>query len=160
MILGPFTTAQAARFAGFRSRMMVDYLCRSGIVVPCLGANPGRGRTRLYTFGEVVLLRALSRLLENGLPVARLRRALETQRKRFQELSPTAVIDRFLITNGHDVFFENEPGRFVELTKDGQMAFAFIVDIERARSDVISSAATSRVRFRGAKRIAGVREPL
>jgi hypothetical protein len=152
IIAGPFTTAQAAKFAGFKSSSMVDYLCRAGILVPSLGANPGRGRSRLYTFGEVVLLRALNRLLESRLPVARLKEALERQQKDFRYLTAEGAIRRFLITDGCDVFLEDEPGRLVNLNKDGQMAFAFVVDVEHARRDVIRMAEATRQRFRGAKR--------
>ena len=136
MIFESYTTAQATRVTGFKSPMMVEYLYREGVVIPSIRANPGRGRSCLYSFGDLVLLRALNRLLESKLPVAKLKQALDTQRKIFSDLGPDSEIARYLITDGKNVLLHNYPSHLVELNKDGQLAFAFIVDIHDAREDV------------------------
>lgn len=136
MIFKSYTTAQATRIAGFKSPMMVEYLYREGVVVPSIRANPGRGRSCLYNFGDLVLLRTVRRLLESKLPVSKLTRALDTLRKKFSELGPESEIARYLITDGKNVLLHNNPSHLVELNKDGQLAFAFIVDIHDARADI------------------------
>ena len=132
-----FTLQQAAEIAEFKTASMVDYLCRSGIVVPSALSSPGRGRKRLYTLGDLIVLRALNRLLKSGLPVSRLKKGLQTLRKRLKNQRPDSAIVKYLITDGRSVFFEDDPGVFTDLTADGQMAFAFIVDLSQAKADVL-----------------------
>jgi DNA-binding transcriptional MerR regulator len=130
-----FTTAEAARIGGFK-KPMVDYLCRTGIVTPTGLARPGRGKSRLYSYGDLVLLRSISRLLQSRLPVRKLKDALEQQRQSFRTLTRGAHIGQFLITDGTEVFISDDVGKFVSLTNPGQFVFAFIVDIKDAQRHV------------------------
>jgi DNA-binding transcriptional MerR regulator len=139
MLKQTFTTREVAKLAGYRTAMMVDYLNRQEIIRPSVLNHPGRGRARLYSFGDVVLLRAVNRLLATGLPVSRLKAALKKLQRDFKHLSADTVLKRFLITDGRDVILEDEPGALVNLSSGGQMAFAFIVDIEHARKEVMSA---------------------
>src|SRR5262249_41239093 len=118
-----FTAAQAARLAGFRSPMMVDYLARTEVVVPSVLKQPGRGRRRLYSFGDLVVLRAVSRLLESGISVARLKMALQSLQRNFRQLNPEDALSRYLITDGRNVYLEEESGALTDLTRAGQMTF-------------------------------------
>jgi len=138
-----FSTREAARLAGYKRASMIDYLCRTGVVEPSGRHEPGRGRGRLYTFGDVVLLRAISGLLASGLPVRRLRIALdELRRGQFQNLRENTAIAQFLITDGTAVWLKENPSALTELTSGGQMAFAFVVDIHAARDTVLQLVAS------------------
>lgn len=136
MLVGPFTTSETLRLTGFRSGAMLGYLARSELIVPSIRPQPGRGRTKLYSFGDVVLLRAINRVLESGIPVSRLKTALQRLRISFRDLRTDTALQRYLITDGRDIFLEEEPGRLVNLNAEGQMTFAFIIDIRKAQSDV------------------------
>ena len=125
-----FPTNRAAVLAGFNTGHMVDYLARTGVVVPSVRATPGRGRTRLYSFQDIVLLRALNRLLKKGIPVQRLKDAQKTYCRLFERKKGRTLPARYLMTDGERVLFEEEPGKIVDLTDNGQMAFAFIVDLK------------------------------
>lgn len=132
-----FTCRQAARLAGFDNHMMVDYLCRQKLVVPSLRSAPGRGRARLYTFWDVVLLRAINRILSAGIPVARLKKGLSDLQKELKSLTPEeAIIRRFVVTDGHEIMMVEKAGEIVEVTNNGQLAFAFVLDAETARQEV------------------------
>ena len=150
MIKKHYSTKEAARLTGFKTSMMVAYLCRQGIVVPTKRPEPGRGRTRLYSFGDLVVLRSVNRLLTSGLPVSRLSAALNELQRRFRRIEPETALTRYLITDGHSVFLADEPGKLVDLNQDGQIAFAFIVDIEHARKDVISATQQTKDRRQSA----------
>lgn len=132
-----FSIREAAEIAGFKTAMMVDYLCRSGIVVPSKLSKPGRGRTRLFTLGDLILLRAIHRLLSSGLPVSRLKQGMLTLRKRLRSQRPESAIAKYLITDGQNVYLEDDPGVLVNLNRDGQLAFAFIIDLGHAKDDVL-----------------------
>lgn len=150
-----FTTKEVKKYAGFESTQMVDYLYRTGIVIPSgkPRAQSGRGRARLYTLGDVVLLRAINHLLQSGLPVSRLKKAIETARKNFRHMRPDTIVAKYLITDGCDVFFNNDAATLTNLNKNGQMAFAFIIDVAQAKDDVVK-AATEDNKFKSMKSVA------
>jgi DNA-binding transcriptional MerR regulator len=140
-----FSTRIAGRLAGMKPTM-IDYLARSGVVVPSVRARPGHGLPRLYSFGDVVLLRTLQVLLSRGLPVRQLRVAIHKNRAVFKSVTVSSAVKRFLITDGKELLFEDDAGRLVDLTKDGQMAFAFIADFAHARAEVSSKLKESSVK--------------
>jgi hypothetical protein len=45
---------------------MVNYLVRQRIVTPTAGARRGRGVQRKFSFGDLVVLKAVTKLLEAG----------------------------------------------------------------------------------------------
>lgn len=142
-----FVSVEAAHLSGL-SRHMIDYLCRTGVVRPSGRAAPGRGRHRHYTFGDVVLLKAISGLLTGGLPVRKLKTALDQLRKRdFKGLTEASMIGRYLITDGKRIFLRDRPNALEDLTASGQFAFAFVVDIQDARSKVVALAQKQRARY-------------
>ena len=141
-IHGPFPIAEAARLSDLTATM-VDYLCRQGIIVPSAAFKPGRGRRRLYTFGDVVMLRAVGRLLATGLSVERLKLGLTKLRTLHPEITPTSLPGRFLMSDGRDLFFRASVSELENLTSGGQYAFAFLVEFERVRDEVIGLLAMS-----------------
>lgn len=133
-----FSIREVARLAGFKRASMIDYLCRTGVVEPSGRPSPGRGRSRLYTFGDVVLLRAISGLLAGGLPVRRLRTALnELRQGKFKNLRKDTAIGQFLVTDGKGVWLKDSADVLIELTAGSQLAFAFLVDVHAARKTVL-----------------------
>lgn len=130
-----FTLADAARLAGL-SRSMVDYLCRSQALVPSLANRPGRGRRRLYSFRDIVMLRALGHLLACGISVAKLKVALTQLRSSHFLAGDAAFPGRFLITDGSSIFFDAGRGGLEDLTRRGQFVFAFVIEMERVTEEV------------------------
>lgn len=135
-----FTTQDVKKYAGFESKQMVDYLYRTGIVQPSARRKPGRGRARLYTLGDVVLLRAINRLLQSGLPVSKLKKAIEVVRRKYRHMRPETVVERYMFTDGNTVFLHDDAAKIADLNQDGQMVFAFIVDYAQAKEDVVRAA--------------------
>lgn len=118
---------------------MLNYLARSGIIPPSLSTNPGRGRKRKYSFTDVVMLRALNRLLSKGISVARLKEALK-QLNAYKVISPTTLSEKFLVTDGNTLYWKKDETTLLQLHDDGQFAFAFIIDIETIRNEVLEEA--------------------
>src|SRR2546427_267650 len=52
MKMGCFSIRQASKLTGL-TLPMVDYLCRTGVVVPTGNSVRGRGRSREYAFGDI-----------------------------------------------------------------------------------------------------------
>jgi DNA-binding transcriptional MerR regulator len=128
-----FSAEQVARISGLSS-YMIDYLSRSKIVKPTVLPQPGRGRRRLYSFGDIVVLRAVSTLLSSGISVARLRKGISTLQKQYgRELRTTP--SHFFCTDGKNVYFRDASGVVSDLTKGGQQVFAFVIDLKRLQAD-------------------------
>lgn len=142
-VVDTYTVADARRVCGFNTTYMLDYLYRSDVVRPSRSATPGRGRRRLYTFRDLVLLRSVNHLLSRGLPVRKLKLAIHKMREKFPDISLDGLggAERYLVTNGTAVYLVEREGKIIDLTKNGQMAFVFMLDVETIRNEVAEQVA-------------------
>ncbi|NKB49284.1 MAG: MerR family transcriptional regulator [Alphaproteobacteria bacterium] len=136
MVEDAFGIIDAADLAGFKNHYMVDYLCRTGIVQPSKNSAPGRGGRRLYSFHDLVLLRAVNSLLSRGLSVSRLKKAQQEFLRLHKDAEPSEILTKYLVTDGDRVLYEENSSRVIELTGNGQLAFAFVLDLARIHSEV------------------------
>ncbi len=104
-------------------------------MVASFDSSPGRGRRRLYHYEDLLVLKVVNRLLEEGLPVRRLREAFQKLRHN-PKLSDALAPERYLATDGKDVYFSKEDSLVVNLSAGGQMAFAFVLDFAGIRKAV------------------------
>jgi len=130
-----FELRAAAGLAGLRPHM-VDYLCRERILVPTLRSSPGRGRPRLFSYTDIVLLRALAHLLRAGISVKKLKVALNFLQSSDHEIASTSEATRFLVTDGSEVYYRSRENLVQELTEGRQIAFTFVIEMERVRKEV------------------------
>lgn len=130
-----FTANEAARLSGL-TRTMLDYLCRTKISEPTVACKRGKGCRRHYSFGDVVLLRSIARLLNAGISVLRLKRALQSLRKHHPDITPDSLPGTHLITNGRKIYFRRGSHSVEELIT-GQFSFAFVVELEKVKSEVL-----------------------
>lgn len=136
---GWYGAAQAARLAGL-SAAMVNYLCRSHLVEPSCSCKRGHGSTRHYSFGDVVALRLVSSLSRTGVRPTRIRAALQQLKRHHPEITLTSLPAKYVVTDGVDLYLRNARGA-VERLRDGQMAFAFVIELERLRAEVVAALA-------------------
>lgn len=137
-IIEKFTIARAGHLARL-SVPMLDYLCRTDVIVPTITGRRGRGRARYYSFGDVIILRAVARLLENGISVHHLKQGLKNLRKHHPEFSRTEVPTRLLVTDGKSLLLR-EREEVVEDLNKGQLAFGFIVELAAVQEEVVARA--------------------
>lgn len=128
------TAATAAHLSGL-SMAMVNYLCREGIVEPSCSCRRGHGTKRHYSFGDVVALRLVSRLSIAGVSPTRLRAALKGLRKHHPNITLTSLPASHIATDGKNLVL-CRPGQSIERLVDGQMAFAFVVDLAPLQAEV------------------------
>lgn len=117
-----FTAQQACRLTGCTAHQL-RYWDRVNLVRPTLQRTGGRpGRRRLYAFRDLVALRVVKSLLDNGMSVQRVRRAWDYLRR-------TADMDRHLaevklVTDGHSIFrIASNDEELIDALRDGQLAF-------------------------------------
>ena len=109
------------------------------------GGRPGR--RRLYAFRDLVALRVVKSLLDNGMSVQRVRRAWDYLRR-------TADMDRHLgevqlVTDGHSIFrVASDDAEFVDALREGQLAFFVAIDqIAREVEEDVTRFELDRERF-------------
>ena len=117
-----FTAQQACRLTGCTAHQL-RYWDRVNLVRPTMQRTGGRpGRRRLYAFRDLVALRVVKSLLDNGMSVQRVRRAWDYLRR-------TADMDRHLaevklVTDGHSIFrIASNDDELIDALKEGQLAF-------------------------------------
>jgi DNA-binding transcriptional MerR regulator len=130
-----FTIKQAARLSKL-SLTMVEYLCRTEVLRPSGCHRRGRGCRREYSFGDVVLLRAIAKLLENGISVSKLKKSLLRLRRHHPEITSEALPASLLVTDGKQVFFRESNEVLLELSK-GQLAFAFVLELSAIQQEIM-----------------------
>lgn len=126
-----FTAQQACRLTGCTPHQL-RYWDRVDLVSPSVQSTGGRpGKRRLYGFRDLVALRVVKSLLDNGMSVQRVRRAWDYLRR-------TADMDRHLaevqlVTDGQSIFrVASDEGELVDALREGQLAF-FVAINEIAR---------------------------
>jgi DNA-binding transcriptional MerR regulator len=127
-----FPAGQAAKLSGLTLHML-NYLSRYEVVIASGSIERGRGKRRMYTYADVLLLRVLAQLLNQGVSVLGLRNELTAYRKRSGGL-PDISTGRYFVTNGYTVYLQNR-GRLENLAT-GQQAFSFVLDMRPIREDL------------------------
>lgn len=112
----------AMRAAGISYRQL-DYWARTGLVEPSIQAAAGSGTQRLYSFRDLVVLRVVKSLLEAGVSLQNIRKAIETLRAHGVE--DLAAIT--LISDGTTVYECRSAEEVVDLLQGGQGVFGIAI---------------------------------
>jgi DNA-binding transcriptional MerR regulator len=142
-----FTAQQACRLTGCTPHQL-RYWDRVDLVRPSIQQTGGRpGKRRLYSFRDLVALRVVKSLLDNGMSVQRVRRAWDYLRR-------TADMDRHLaevslVTDGQSIFrVASDEEELVDALREGQMAFFVAIDeIAQEVEEDVSRFELDRERF-------------
>jgi DNA-binding transcriptional MerR regulator len=122
-----FTADQASRLTNCTAHQL-RYWDRIGLVKPTVQSTGGRpGVRRLYSFRDLVSLRVIRSLIEGGMSLQRVRRAIEFLRKRagLQE----HLSELKLVTDGQSIFkICRTDGELLDALREGQMAFFLAID--------------------------------
>ena len=133
-VLDLFQVKEAAKIAGL-SDAMVNYLSRVGIAVPSHPKTAGRGRRRRYTFGEIVFLKAVARLLDAGVSVKRLKESFGDLNAKLSKIGPVPAVMGHLVTDGKRIYLQETSIRIEDLTS-GQKCFAFLIELGPIQKEV------------------------
>jgi DNA-binding transcriptional MerR regulator len=122
-----FTAQQASRYTGCTAHQL-RYWDRIGLVRPSVQPTGGRpGVRRLYSFRDLVGLKVIRSLLENGMSLQRVRRAIEYLRKKAGLEEHLSEVK--LVTDGKSIFkVARNDGEIIDALKEGQMAFFLKLD--------------------------------
>nr|WP_222267029.1 MerR family transcriptional regulator [Modestobacter marinus] len=113
-------TACAA--AGITYRQL-DYWARTGLVAPSVRSATGSGTQRLYSFRDILVLKVVKRLLDTGVSLQNIRKAVDHLRQRgVRELANVT-----LLSDGATVYECTSAEEVVDLLAGGQGVFGIAV---------------------------------
>lgn len=138
-LINDFLISDAARLSGL-SRTMLDYLCREKVMIPSGLGRRGRGCPRRYSFGDVVMLRIIARLLRAGVSVKRLKVAFRAFRRCHKDITPASFPAQYLVTDGHRVYMRDRDS-LLDLDGTRQMSFLFILELRDVHQEVLRAVA-------------------
>jgi len=142
-----FTAQQASRLTNCTQHQL-RYWDRVGLVRPSVQGTGGRpGVRRMYSFRDLVALRVVRGLLDNGMSVQRVRRAWSYLRRHAdfdQQLSEVR-----LVSDGRSIFRVNaEETEIMDALRAGQLAFFGTIDsVTRSVAEDISRFELDREHF-------------
>ena len=117
-----FTAQQACQFTGCTPHQL-RYWDRVDLVRPSIQSTGGRpGRRRLYSFRDLVALRVVKSLLDNGMSVQRVRRAWDYLRRTGDLEGHLSEVK--LVTDGQSIFrIASDDDELIDALREGQLAF-------------------------------------
>ncbi|MCB0915992.1 MAG: MerR family transcriptional regulator [Actinobacteria bacterium] len=126
--------ATACAAAGITYRQL-DYWARTGLLVPSIRSATGSGSQRLYSFRDILVLRVIKRLLDTGVSLQNVRKAVEHLRERgIEDLSEIT-----LMSDGASIFECVTEDEVIDIMRGGQGVFG--IAIGRVRSEVAGTLA-------------------
>jgi DNA-binding transcriptional MerR regulator len=117
-----YRVPDVCRIVGISYRQL-DYWTRTGLVRPSVRDARGSGTQRLYSFQDLALLRIIKKLLDTGVSLQQVRKAIGTLRAlKEPEVGTTIVSD------GTRIYAVESPEAVVDLLAKGQGVFALAID--------------------------------
>lgn len=122
-----FTAQQASKLTGCTQHQL-RYWDRVDLVKPSVQSTGGRpGVRRLYNFRDLVALRVVRSLLDNGMSVQRVRRAWDYLRRNADMDDHLASVK--LVTDGKTIFHvASSQEQLLDALREGQLAFFVAID--------------------------------
>ena len=149
-----FSAQEIARLAGFKTTLMLNYLERSGTFVADKRRRPHHGKHRLYTFRDLIVLRCINQLLSMGARPKRISAAIATFRKiRKLPKNSDALLEfskkASMLVVSKDRVYLCEPSEIIDLTLNGQLQMAFMLDVAQSMKPVALAAKEYEERLNG-----------
>lgn len=110
------------RVVGISYRQL-DYWATTGLVEPSIRDAEGSGSQRLYSFEDIVTLKVIKSLLDTGVSLQRIRKAIEYVRDRGLSLRHIT-----LMSDGDTVYAVDDDQDVIDLLHRGQGVFAIAID--------------------------------
>ena len=112
----------ACSAAGITYRQL-DYWARTGLVAPSVRTATGSGTQRLYSFRDILVLKVVKRLLDTGVSLQTIRKAVDHLRTR----GVKDLANITLLSDGATVYECTSAEEVVDLLAGGQGVFGIAV---------------------------------
>lgn len=119
-----YRAPQVCNVVGITYRQL-DYWARTGLIRPSIQSASGSGSQRLYSFGDIVQLKVVKRLLDAGMSLKKIRTAMNILREQLESDEPLANVT--LLSDGTTIYAAHSPDEVVDVFKGGQGVFGIAV---------------------------------
>src|SRR3972149_166731 len=113
-----YRVPEVTKIVGITYRQL-DYWARTGLVRPSVKDAQGSGSQRLYSFQDLAVLKLIKRMLDSGVNLQQIRRAMAT----LKDLKEPAL-GTTLVSDGNCIYQVESPEAVVDLLASGQGVFA------------------------------------
>lgn len=117
-----YRVPDVCRIVGISYRQL-DYWARTELVTPSVRDAHGSGTQRLYSFEDLLALKVIKKLLDTGVSLQRVRKAVEHLKA--MKRPPQGVT---LMSDGRGVYEAHSPEAVIDLLQKGQGVFAIALD--------------------------------
>jgi predicted RNase H-like HicB family nuclease len=118
-----FNTKAVSKIAGLSTRQ-IDYWDRTHFIKPSVSEASGYGSVRLYSFNDLVQLKVAKTLMDKGISLQKIRKAINYLKKNMPEVRKPLSELRFL-TDGETIFvLTKESKKIIDTLKSGQLVFS------------------------------------
>jgi DNA-binding transcriptional MerR regulator len=134
-----FNTRTIAKILGLSIRQ-IDYWDRTHFVKPSVSEASGYGSIRLYSFTDLIQLKVAKTLIDKGISLQKIRKAINYLRKNIPEVKKPLSELRFL-TDGETIFvITREKKVIIDTLKSGQLVLSVALGkiIEDLEGEVIT----------------------
>lgn len=122
----------AAKVSGLHPRT-IERWAKAGLIVPSIAQTTGKGYWNLFSFSDLVALRAAARMRKHNVSLQALRRALAA----LKAIDASASLaNTCLVSDGYDIYSRNGQQVRSLLKKPGQLAFTWVIDLKEVESEV------------------------
>lgn len=134
-----FNTKTISRITGLSTRQ-IDYWDRTHFIKPSVSEASGYGSVRLYSFNDLIQLRVAKTLMDKGVSLQKIRKAINYLKKNMPEVEKPLSEVRFL-TDGETIFvITKDKKAIIDTLKEGQIVFSIALGkiVEDLKSEVIA----------------------
>jgi predicted RNase H-like HicB family nuclease len=132
-----FNTNTVVKLTGLTPRQ-IDYWDRTHFIKPSIKEAAGYGTGRLYSFEDIVQLKVARTLIDKGVSLQKIRKAITYLKKNFPDVKKPLAEMRFL-TDGEAIFvLADKKEKILDTLARGQMVFALAIGelIEELKGEV------------------------
>lgn len=134
-----FNTNAVSKIIGLSIRQ-IDYWDRTHFIKPSVSEASGYGSVRLYSFNDLIQLKVAKTLMDKGISLQKIRKAINYLKKNMPEVKKPLSELRFL-TDGETVFvLTKDKKKIIDTLKSGQLVFSIALGeiIEDLKGEIIT----------------------
>jgi DNA-binding transcriptional MerR regulator len=128
-----YRVPEVCKVVGISYRQL-DYWARTELVRPSIRDAGGSGTQRLYSFEDLLQLRVVKTLLDTGISLQQIRKAIDYLKESERPLQSVT-----LMSDGARIYTPESPDAVIDLISRGQGVFAIALD--KVRDDLSNSLA-------------------
>ncbi|RJQ22227.1 MAG: MerR family transcriptional regulator [Nitrospiraceae bacterium] len=134
-----FNSKTVLKITGLSFRQ-VDYWDRTHFIKPSVSEASGYGSVRLYSFTDLIQLKVAKTLMDKGISLQKIRKALTYLKKHMPEIEKPLSELKFL-TDGETIFVITKDQKvIIDTLKSGQLVFSIAIGniVEDLKGEVVA----------------------